>query len=143
MDDSGLHLWLVLWKAYESVRSHAVGQIQASGLGFSDFAVLELLLHKGPSPVNAIGQRVFLTSGSITTAVDRLEAKGLVQRCNEPADRRTRVVHLTDAGRQLAERVFAEHREAMERATAGLSPEERAAAVELLKKLGKHAAGLR
>jgi MarR family 2-MHQ and catechol resistance regulon transcriptional repressor len=143
IDDSGLHLWLVLWKAYESVRSHAVGHIHASGIGFSDFAVLELLLHKGPAPVNSIGQRVFLTSGSITTAVDRLEAKGLVQRCNEPADRRTRVVHLTEAGRQLAECVFAEHRQVLDRATAGLSASERAEAIELLKKLGKHAAGLR
>lgn len=143
MEDTGLHLWLVLWKAYESVRSHAVGHIHASGMGFSDFAVLELLLHKGPTPVNAIGQSVFLTSGSITTAVDRLAARGLVQRCNEPADRRTRVVHLTDAGRELAQTVFAAHREVMERATAGLSPTERTQTIELLKKLGKHAAGLR
>ena len=39
----------------------------------SDFAVLEALLHKGAQPVNVIGKRVFLTSGSITTAIDRLE----------------------------------------------------------------------
>ncbi len=72
MDRSGLHLWLVLWKAYESVRAHADRDIRGLGVGFSDFAVLELLLHKGPTPVNAIGQRVHLTSGSITAAVDRL-----------------------------------------------------------------------
>jgi MarR family 2-MHQ and catechol resistance regulon transcriptional repressor len=142
MDTSGLHLWLILWKAYESLRAHADRQVQESGLGFSDFAVLEVLLHKGPTPVNAIGQRVYLTSGSITAAVDRLEAKGLVQRCNQPTDRRTRVVHLTDAGRKLAECAFSGHNQAMERATAGLSPEERAQAAELLKKLGKYAAGL-
>lgn len=35
--------------------------------------VLEALLHKGPLPVNALGEKVLLTSGSITTAVDRLE----------------------------------------------------------------------
>src|SRR5215472_15491782 len=115
MEPSGLHLWLVLWKAYESVRDHAVRHVQSSGLGFSDFAVLEMLLHKGPQPVNTIGQRVFLTSGSITAAVDRLEARQLVQRCNEPADRRTRVVHLTDEGRRLIECAFAGHAQAMER----------------------------
>jgi len=60
MDRSGLHVWLVLWKAYESVRAHADRHIRGLGLGFSDFAVLELLLHKGPTPVNAIGQRVHL-----------------------------------------------------------------------------------
>ena len=41
----------------------------------SDFAVLEALLHKGPLPINEIGKKVLLTSGSITVAVDRLESK--------------------------------------------------------------------
>jgi MarR family 2-MHQ and catechol resistance regulon transcriptional repressor len=92
--------------------------------------------------VNAIGQRVHLTSGSITAAVDRLEARELVSRCNEPADRRTRVVHLTDAGRALIECAFSAHQKAMERVTAGLSAAERRQAAELLKKLGRHAAAL-
>jgi len=140
MDDSGLHLWLILWKAYESVRAHGERQVRASGLGFSDFAVLEVLLHKGPTPVNTIGQKVYLSSGSITAAVDRLEARGLVRRCNEPADRRTRVVHLTEAGRKLIECAFAGHSAVMERATAGLNHAERGQAIELLKKLGRAAA---
>ena len=143
MDRSGLHLWLVLWKAYESVRAHADRDIRGLGLGFSDFAVLELLLHKGPTPVNAIGQRVHLTSGSITAAVDRLVAKGLVVRCNQPEDRRTRVVHLTDAGRELIAAAFGAHQAAMERATAGLDEAERGQAIELLKKLGRYAAELK
>ena len=42
------------------------------GLCDSDFRVLEVLLHKGPLPVNVIGEKVELTTGSITTAVDRL-----------------------------------------------------------------------
>src|SRR3954447_15950536 len=91
MEASGVHLWLVLWKAYEAVRCHAVKHIRSLGLGFSDFAVLEVLLHKGPSPVNAIGSLVHLTSGSITAAVDRLEGKALVQRCSDAADRRARI----------------------------------------------------
>jgi MarR family 2-MHQ and catechol resistance regulon transcriptional repressor len=142
MDTSGLHVWLVLWKAYESVRAHADRQIRASGIGYSDFAVLEVLLHKGPTPVNTIGQKVHLTSGSITAAVDRLVAKGLVTRCNQPEDRRTRMVHLTDAGRRLVEGAFREHQAAMERVTGGLNKAERAQAIELLKKLGRHAAAL-
>ena len=101
MEATGIHLWLVLWKAYEAVRRHAVRHIRSLGLGFSDFAVLEVLLNKGPTPVNAIGERVHLTSGSITAAIDRLEQKSLVERCADASDRRSRVVHLTDAGRGL------------------------------------------
>ena len=60
-------------------------------------------------PVNAIGALVRLTSGSITAAVDRLERKGLVERRNDPEDRRARMVHLTEAGRKLIACAFADH----------------------------------
>jgi MarR family 2-MHQ and catechol resistance regulon transcriptional repressor len=139
MDATGIHLWLVLWKAYEAVRRHAERHIHSLGLGFSDFAVLEVLLHKGPSPVNTIGDLVHLTSGSITAAIDRLERKSLVARCAHSSDRRARVVHLTEMGRQLIECAFRDHAAAMEAATSGLTAAERAAAVVLLKKLGRSA----
>ena len=80
--------------------------IAASGLGLSDFAVLEILLHKGPLPVNTIGRQVMLTSGSISTAIDRLEDKGLVRRQACPNDRRVTYVTLTPTGRTLIRRVF-------------------------------------
>ena len=139
MDSSAIHLWLVLWKAYESLHAHAVRHIHSLGIGFSDFAILEVLLHKGPTPVNTIGELVHLTSGSITAAVDRMEAHGFVERRNHLTDRRTRVVHLTEAGRKLIECAFADHEAAMDRATAGLTPAEKAEAAELLKKLGLYA----
>src|SRR5581483_372160 len=100
---------------------------------FSDFQVLELLLHKGPTPVNEIGRRIRLTSASITSAVDRLEAKHLVERQFDPADRRTRIIHLTAEGRRLIGCAFADHERALERAAAGLTATERAELVALLK----------
>jgi len=139
---TGVHLWLVMMKAHEALREHAEQHIRSLGIGFSDFAALEVLLHKGPLPVNEIGRMVRLTSGSMTTAIDRLERKGMVERRNDPADRRTRVVHLTAAGRKLITCAFADHEAAMERATSGLTAEERAHAVALLKKLGIRAAEL-
>jgi MarR family 2-MHQ and catechol resistance regulon transcriptional repressor len=136
MKSSGTRLWLILWKAYGTLRECAESHIRSLGLCYSDFAVLEALLHKGPTPVNTIGAKVGLTSGSITAAVDRLALKGLVERREDAADRRARMVHLTAAGRKLASAAFAEHVAAMQRATAGLTPAERAQAAELLKKLG-------
>jgi len=133
---SGVHLWLILWKAFDSLRAHAERHIASLGLGLSDFGILESLLHKGPMPVNTIGSLIRLTSGSITAAVDRLEKKGLVERRNDPGDRRARVVHLTAAGRKLISCAFADHEAAMDRATSGLSAAERAEAAVLLKKLG-------
>src|ERR1035437_8791936 len=100
MEATGIHLWLVLWKAYEAIRRHADRHIHSLGLGFSDFAVLEVLLHKGPAPVNMIGELVHLTSGSITAAIDRLEQKSLVARCTDPSDRRGRGGPLKEGGRE-------------------------------------------
>jgi MarR family 2-MHQ and catechol resistance regulon transcriptional repressor len=139
-DHSGVHLWLVLWKAFDALQEHALGNIASLGLGLSDFAILEVLLHKGSMAVNTIGSRVRLTSGSISVAIDRLEAKGLVERRNDPADRRARVVHLTKEGRKLIECAFAAHAAAMEEATSALSVQERVRAIALLKKLGTGAA---
>ncbi len=139
MNSAGVHLWLILWKAFDSVREHATRHIHSLGIGLSDFGILESLLHKGPQPVNTVGTRMRLTSGSITAAIDRLEQKGLVERRNDPADRRTRVVHLTEPGRKLISCAFADHAAAMEQATSGLTPAEKAEAVRLLKKLGLHA----
>src|ERR1022692_4734369 len=142
MEATGIHLWLVLWRAYEAVHSHAERHIRSLGIGFSDFAVLEALLHKGPTAVNTIGEMVHLTSGSITAAIDRLERKSLVERCTDPADRRARVVHLTEAGRELIECAFRDHAAAMQAATGGLSAAERGEAAALLKKLGLYAKGI-
>jgi MarR family 2-MHQ and catechol resistance regulon transcriptional repressor len=139
---TGVHLWLVLWKAFDSLQLHALRSIREMGLGLSDFGVLEALLHKGPLPVNALGAKIRLTSGSISVAIDRLEEKGLVERKDDAEDRRARVVHLTPAGRKLIESAFRQHTAAMERSTAGLSKLERAQAIRLLKKLGGQAADL-
>src|SRR5882762_10927715 len=96
-----VHAWLVLGKAFHAMTKFTMAGIQESGLGDSDFRVLEVLLHKGPLPVNVIGPKVFLTPGSISTAVNRLFGKGLVTREEKPEDRRIRVVALTERGRAL------------------------------------------
>src|SRR5437763_1133526 len=137
---SGTHLWLVMMKAHRTLARLATHSIESSEVCLSDFAVLEMLLHKGAQPVNEIGRRVELTSGAITTAVDRLESRRLVVREAHPSDRRARIVRLTAAGKEQAARIFAGHQAAMDLAASGLSKTERATLIELLKKLGTSAA---
>jgi MarR family 2-MHQ and catechol resistance regulon transcriptional repressor len=133
------HLWLIMMKAYQALREHDLRSIESTHLCLSDFGTLEILLHKGPQPVNVIGEKIQLTSGSITTAVDRLEKKGLVQRQLSDQDRRLRLVHLTPAGRTLIEQAFRQHEAALHQATSGLSTEEKQQLMALLKKMGHHA----
>jgi MarR family transcriptional regulator, 2-MHQ and catechol-resistance regulon repressor len=129
-------------KAYRSLAQLDAGGIASSELGRSDFAVLEILLHKGSLPVNTIGRQVMLTSGSITTAVDRLEEKQLVRRQACPNDRRVTYVTLTTTGRTLIRQVFKIHANRLEIAFEPLSETERSTLATLLKKLGKHAESL-
>jgi MarR family transcriptional regulator, 2-MHQ and catechol-resistance regulon repressor len=129
-------------KAYRVLAQVDTQSIAASGLGLSDFAVLEILLHKGPLPVNTIGRQVMLTSGSISTAVDRLEEKQLVRRQASPEDRRVTYVTLTATGRTLIRRVFKVHANRLEALFEPLSLAERSTLATLLKQLGKHGASL-
>ncbi len=138
-DSSGIHLWLVLWKATRSLEAHAQRSIRGFDMCQSDFGVLEALLHRGPLSVKELGAKVLLTSGSMTAALDRLTARGLVTRQDDAHDRRSRIIHLTDAGRELIERMFAEHRDAMEQAVAGFPVEERLTLIESLRRLGRSA----
>jgi MarR family 2-MHQ and catechol resistance regulon transcriptional repressor len=133
----GTHVFLVLWKTYRAMLAKADESKKNVGLCDSDFRVLEVLLHKGPLPVNVIGDKVELTTGSITTAVDRMEARWLVVRKSHPKDRRVRLVELTAKGRRLIEKAYAQHSIDMEKAVSILLRDERAILVELLKRLGK------
>jgi MarR family 2-MHQ and catechol resistance regulon transcriptional repressor len=139
---SGVHVFLVLWKAARAVEAYAEKSITNLEMCGSDFAVLEALLHKGPLPVNEIGKKVLLTSGSITVAVDRLEKRELVERRAHGTDRRARIVHLTREGKRLITRIYGEHAGDMERLAAkSLTRAERKTLISLLKKIGYQAAG--
>jgi MarR family transcriptional regulator, 2-MHQ and catechol-resistance regulon repressor len=137
------HVWLVMIKAMRALTRYAAAGIEDTGLGDSDFRVLEVLLHKGPLPVNTIGPIVDLTPGSISIAVDRLYEKGLVSRAESTEDRRVRVVALTPRGRDLIVPAFRKHSGQMRKVFSDLSPDELRGLEVALKKIGKRAATLR
>jgi MarR family 2-MHQ and catechol resistance regulon transcriptional repressor len=137
-----VHVWLVMMKAMRALTKYAAADIEETGLGLTDFGVLEVLLHKGPLPVNTIGPIVDLTPGSISIAVDRLFAKGLVSRVESAEDRRVRMVALTPRGKDLIVAAFRKHSGQMKRLFSELSPEELRSFEVALKKVGKRAAAL-
>jgi MarR family 2-MHQ and catechol resistance regulon transcriptional repressor len=129
-------------KAMHALTRYAAAGIEGTGLGNSDFRVLEVLLHKGPLPVNTIGPIVNLTPGSISIAVERLVEKGLVSRVESAEDRRVRMVALTSAGKNLIVAAFQKHAAQMRRVFSELSAEELRDFEMALKRIGKRAAGL-
>jgi MarR family 2-MHQ and catechol resistance regulon transcriptional repressor len=140
--ESGAHIRLVLGRAAKAIERVDRDSIADTGLNPSDFSILEALLHKGPLPINTIGEKVLLTSGSMTAAANRLEKKGFIKRNQDPSDGRCFYLHLTKTGRRLIEKAFDRHARNLEKLADALNDDERSELVRLLKKMGRHAQNL-
>src|SRR6266404_8697473 len=132
-----VHCWLVWIKAYHAAAKYLYAGLRETGIDDTDFRILEVLLNKGPLPVNTIGPKVHLTPGSISTAVDRLVDRGLVSRVESPEDRRVRIVSLTPKGKALIAPIFRKHAAEIRKVFADASPKELRALETTLKKIGK------
>jgi MarR family 2-MHQ and catechol resistance regulon transcriptional repressor len=135
-----LKLFVVLSRAATAVSRHSGADIARHGLSHGEFGILEVLYHKGPLLLGEVQRRILASSGGVTYLVDRLEAEGLVERRECETDRRARYAALTRKGEQLMKQIFPEHAAAIARGVAGLTEEEKAQAIELLRKLGTSAA---
>lgn len=138
-----VHVWLVMMKASQAISRYAAGDIfKESGLGDSEFRILEALLHKGALPVNTLGPKANLTPGAISLAVDRLHKRELVSREESPEDRRVRIVALTQAGKDLIVPLFKKHAALMKDVFSELDSGELQQFEALLKRTGKRAQNL-
>ncbi|WP_204552906.1 MarR family winged helix-turn-helix transcriptional regulator [Bacillus ectoiniformans] len=131
-----LKLFIVLSRAYKVLNEQVNEYIYESGLNPTEFAVLELLYHKGPQPLQQIGSKILLASGSITYVVDKLEKKSLLKRVAHPADRRVTYAEISEEGKHFIDRIFPQHEENIHQLMQTLSEEEQQTAIELLRKLG-------
>jgi MarR family 2-MHQ and catechol resistance regulon transcriptional repressor len=138
--EQALKLWVVLSRAFDAVQAHAQADIARHGLTITEFGVMEALYHKGPLLLGEVQRKILVTSGGVTSLVDRRVAKGLVERRRCPTDRRAAYAALTPEGEALIREIFPQHAAAIDRALGGLNDEERAQATALLRTLGRHAA---
>ncbi|SEN82740.1 MarR family transcriptional regulator, 2-MHQ and catechol-resistance regulon repressor [Amphibacillus marinus] len=137
--DPSLKLFVVLSKAYRSVADLVAADIRKNGLNTTEFGVLELLYHSGEQPLQKIGDKILLASGSITYVVDKLEKKEFINRIQCAKDRRITYASISEKGKALLEDIFPEHWRQIEKITAGLSADEKKGAIKLLKQLGIYA----
>lgn len=131
-----LKLFIVLSRANKAIHEMTNQFFQQNGLNPTDFAVLELLYHKGRQPLQKIGNKILLASGSITYVVDKLEKKGYLQRISCPTDRRVTYAEITEEGSTFMGELFPQHEQHLHELLSALTPEEKDMAIKLLKKLG-------
>ena len=137
--DQSLKLFIVLSRANRSVMEHVHKFIQQHGMNPTEFAVLELLYHKGKQPLQQIGGKILLASGSITYVIDKLEKKSFLERVACPNDRRVTCAQITESGKEMIESMFPDHEMRIHSLLSVLTSEEQEVAISLLKKIGHYA----
>jgi len=101
-----------------------------------EFALLRAVAAAEGQSQQAIGERLQIPPSRMVAFVDALERRGLLERRQNPHDRRARALHLTDDGRELLGRAFVLANGLEEQLTASLSQAEREQLVELLRRVG-------
>ena len=138
---SALRLWVIMSRAHSAIAAHASADVARHGLTLAEFGILEALYHRGPMLLGEVQRRILVSSGGITFLVDRLTAKGLVERRTCQEDRRARYAALTPAGTELVAKIFPEHAALLTQVMEGLTVEEQGTAADLMRALGLFAAG--
>jgi len=133
--DLNLKALIALSRCSYSVHKREYKTIKEGGLTVSQFAVLEILYHKGDLKVCEIIEKILSTGGNMTVVIDNLVKQNLVVRCTDPKDRRVNLISITKQGRNLISDIFPKHLENINEIFSGLSLEEKKNLIGLLKKL--------
>lgn len=127
-----------LARCIQNINKRELPVLQEANVTLPQFAVLELIFHKGPQRVCDIVEKTLSTGGNTTVVIDNLEKSGLVKRTENPEDRRAKLVVLTEDGARLIRDLFPRHRENLNRILSVLSTSEKKQLTALAKKLGKN-----
>ena len=137
-----LQLVIALGRAVKALEKGVRPHLAKHELAMTEFAVLEVLYHKGPLPLSEIRDRILVTGASTTYVVNKLEQRGLMRRRGSGEDKRVVFGEITTAGRRLMVSVFPVHVEQLRRLMAGLAASEKRTATQLLRKLAQHASAV-
>lgn len=108
-EEKTLNAFIKLMRATETINNRLNRQLSDVGLTISQFGVLEALLHLGPLNQKALGEKLLKSGGNITLVIDNLEKSGWVERHQDPEDRRSMLIHLTDEGKEFISDYFPKH----------------------------------
>jgi DNA-binding MarR family transcriptional regulator len=135
LSDLNLKLLIALSRSAQRVHKKELRTIKEGGLTITQFAVLEILYHKGDLRISEILERALATGGNMTVVIDNLAKEGLVRRCIDPKDRRVNLISITEVGRQLIGDIFPRHVENINEIFSGLTSEEKSTLLNILKKI--------
>jgi DNA-binding MarR family transcriptional regulator len=135
-NDLNLRVLISLSRCFQSVRKRETEVIREGGLTIAQFAVLEILYHKGDLRIGDIIEKTLATGGNMTVVINNLEKEDLVSKYSDPDDGRASLISITDKGKRLIEKIFPSHIENISEIFIVLSKDEKSKLIELLKKVG-------
>jgi MarR family 2-MHQ and catechol resistance regulon transcriptional repressor len=136
-DRTALSAYINLVRASETVLSRMGADLAEKGLTLGQFGALEALLHLGPMCQRELSEKLLRSGGDVTYVINNLERSGWVQRDRVKEDQRRILIRLTPRGRNLIERIFPPHVEAVRREFGRLSFAEQERLRGLCRKLGR------
>ena len=131
-----LNAFIKLMRATDSLNNRLNKHHAEADLTVTQFGVLEALHHLGSLNQKALGEKLLKSGGNITLVIDNLEKSGWVERQQDPSDRRSMLIHLTDEGEEFISSYFPEHLERIKEEFNVLSDDELEQLSTICKKLG-------
>lgn len=131
----GVLAWLYLIRVHNKIHRSSLEQLACHNLTLAQFDVLAHLSAREGITQQALSERLLVTKGNVCGLIDRLEERKLVVRRNDPEDRRSNLLYLTEEGKALAHKVVPAHEEHIQAEFAALNPEEQRSLLRLLRAL--------
>jgi MarR family 2-MHQ and catechol resistance regulon transcriptional repressor len=131
-----LDAYIKLRRAVNSIARREAEVMREARLTESQFGTLEALLHLGPLCQHELAGKILKSAGNLTTVIDNLERRGLVERRRDSSDRRLVTVHLTRPGERLIRDVLPRNVDVLKSAFAVLGAREQEQLAELCRRLG-------
>lgn len=131
------HLSKIIVEFYEKLSSWEESVVRDSGLTTAQAHTIEIVGHAGPVKMKDLAQKIGVTTGTLTVAVDRLEEKKLLVRQPCKTDRRAYLIELTDSGRKYFKQHHNFHIKMTQEIVADLTDEEQQVFGKILEKMLK------
>lgn len=129
----------VFMKSSQSVEKLIKQDFLKKEINLNEYAVMELLYHKGDKPIQSIGEKILMGKGSITYVIDKLEKKEFIYRRACEKDRRKMFACITEKGKKYMDKRVVEQESLINTIFEEWSEEEVTSAIQLLKRIGLHA----
>jgi DNA-binding MarR family transcriptional regulator len=137
-DESEVHgfpAWLQLVRAYNFMEARISADLRRADLTLARFHVLVALAKHGPMSQQTLADHLLVTKGNIVGLIDKLSARGFVERQSSATDRRVNVLRVTQAGRRIVDRTLPRQMQLIANLMQPLKPREAASLKALLKRL--------